>query len=137
MNRLVRGILFTLLAFALVSGLVVATLVALLPQAADLAAGGIRIIVDGETVDLAARSGAHLWAVAALAVAGVMVAVFVALAVVPLVLVLALAAAALPIGVVLLCIAVAVAVASSPLLLIGALAWWALRPRRPAAGTAA
>jgi hypothetical protein len=93
----------------------------------------LRVSLDGERVDLHGLTVVHAW----LVFGSVVLACVVALLVVPLALLFGLGVpllvAALGVLAALLCAAVAVAVVGSPLILIGLLLWWAIRPRRPTA----
>lgn len=98
----------------------------LLQAVSDLSGNGVHLTIDDDTVHL---GSAHMGS-ALLAVCGVFAAVLAVLCVVPVVLALAFSAAALGIGVALLAVLAVAAVALSPLWLLIALLWWALRPAR-------
>lgn len=91
------------------------------------------VTVDGEQIDVHGMAAGHAW----LAFGSVLLAFVLMLAVVPLALLfgvgLPLLLAALGVVVALLCAGVAVAIVGSPVILLGLLLWWALRPRRPQA----
>lgn len=98
----------------------------LLQSLVHWAAEGINISVNGETVpvDLSVFSAIE-------AAGGLLVALLVVLCIVPLAVVCALGGVALAIGGVLLALLLVAGLALSPLWLLGALLWWALRPARP------
>lgn len=88
------------------------------------------VTVDGERIDLRGLTAGHAWLVfGAVVLACVVVVVVVPLALlfgigVPLLL------AGLGVVAALLCAAVAIAVVGSPVILLGLLLWWALRPKK-------
>lgn len=90
------------------------------------------VTIDGQAVDLHGLTAAHAWLVFGL----VITAVVVVLVVVPLALLFGvgvpLLLAGLGVLVALICAAAAVAVAGSPVILLGVLLWWAVRPKKPA-----
>ena len=91
------------------------------------------VTVDGQAVDLHGLTAAHAWLVFGLVITAVVVMVVV----VPLALLFGvgvpLLLAGLGVLLALLCAAVAVAVVGSPVILLGLLLWWALKPRKAAA----
>lgn len=93
------------------------------------------VTVDGEQVDLHALQAGHWF----LAIGGVVLATLIVLLVVPMALLLGvglpLVLAGLGLVAALLATALALALVGSPLILLGLLVWWAVRPRRPV-GTA-
>ncbi len=92
----------------------------------------LQVTIDGERLDLHGLTAAHAW----LVFGSVLLACAIAVVVVPLALLFGLGVplllAALGVLVALLCAAAAVAVVGSPLILLGLLLWWAIRPRQPA-----
>jgi len=90
------------------------------------------VTVDGEQIDLRGLTAGHAWLIfGAVVLACVIVVVVVPLALlfgigVPLML------AGLGVIAALLCATVAVAVVGSPVILLGLLLWWVLRPKKPA-----
>jgi hypothetical protein len=116
-------VLLGVLAVAITSAV---TLVATL----DHLPGDLVVTVDGEQVDLQALHAATGW----LVLGGVVLATVIVLVVVPLSLIfglgLPLLIAALLLVAGLLIAGVVVAVLGSPLILLGLLLWWAVRPRR-------
>ena len=89
------------------------------------------VTVDGERVDLQALQAGHWF----LAIGGVVLATLIVLLVVPMALLLGvglpLVLAGLGLVAALLATALALALVGSPLILLGLLVWWAMRPRRP------
>ena len=98
----------------------------------DFAGNDVTVSVDGDTWRVGTVHGVHGWVAAMAATA----AVAVVLIVVPLVVMFALLAAALGIGAALFAVLLAAALAASPLLLLGVLIWWIVRPRRRAPSAA-
>jgi len=118
-----RWLLLALLVLAVVTA---CSTVALVSTLADFGNNGVSITIDGETWRLSSLDGGH----GVLAVLGVLLALLVVLLVVPVAVMLGLLAAALGIGVALLAAVAVAGVALSPLLLLGVLVWWIVRPRR-------
>jgi hypothetical protein len=89
------------------------------------------VTVDGEQINLHGLNAGHAW----LAFGAVVLAMVIVVVVVPLALLFGigvpLVIAGLGIIVVLLVAGVAVAVVGSPLILLGLLLWWAVRPKKP------
>lgn len=94
--------------------------------------GDLLVTVDGERVDLQALQAGHWF----LAIGGVVLATLIVLLVVPMALLLGvglpLVLAGLGLVAALLATALALALVGSPLILLGLLVWWAVRPRRQA-----
>jgi hypothetical protein len=116
--------------------LLLGLLVVAIATAASLAAvfnnlpSDLLVTVDGERVDLHGLSAGHAW----LAFGAVVLACFIVVVVVPLALLFGLGVplllAGLGVIMALLFAAVAVAVVGSPVILLGALLWWALKPKK-------
>lgn len=91
------------------------------------------ITIDGEQVDLGGLHPGHAW----LAFGGLVLAAVIVVVVVPVALLFGvgvpLVITALALMAALLVAGLAIAVVGSPLILIGLLMWWALRPKKPAA----
>lgn len=89
------------------------------------------ITIDGEQIDLGGLHPGHAW----LAFGGLVIAAVVVVVVVPLALLFGLGVplviTALALIAALLVAGLAIAVVGSPLILIGLLMWWALRPKKP------
>ena len=89
------------------------------------------VTVDGEQIDVHGLAASHAW----LAFGSVLLAFVVVVIVVPLALLFGvgvpLLLAALGVMVALLFAGVAVAIVGSPVILLGLLLWWAVRPRKP------
>jgi hypothetical protein len=94
------------------------------------------ITIDGEQVDLGGLHPGHAW----LAFGGLVLAAVIVVVVVPLALLFGLGVplviTALALMAALLVAGLAIAVVGSPLILVGLLMWWALRPKKPAAPAA-
>jgi hypothetical protein len=95
------------------------------------------ITIDGEQIELGGLEAGHAW----LAFGAVVLAMVIVVIVVPIALLFGLGVplllAMLGIVVALLCAAVGVAVVGSPLILLGLLVWWAVRPKKQPAAPAA
>lgn len=90
------------------------------------------ITVDGEQIELGGLEAGHAW----LAFGAVVLAMVIVVIVVPIALLFGIGVplllAVFGIIVALLCIAVGVAVVGSPVILLGLLVWWAVRPKKKA-----
>jgi len=120
-----------LLALAVLTLLLTAgALAALLDIARDYGDSPLSVTIDGDTWRVGALQGLHGTAGVGVLV-GVLGALLLAvLLVVPVVVLTVLLAAGLAVGLALLAALVVAGIALSPLLLLGALLWWAVRPRR-------
>lgn len=116
--------------------LLVGMLVTAIATAISLAAvfneipSDLLVTVDGQAVDLHGITAGHAWMVFGLVITAVVVVVIV----VPLALLFGvgvpLLLASLGVLMALVCAGVAVAVVGSPLILLGLLLWWAVRPKK-------
>lgn len=117
-------LLVGVLAMALATAVSLATMFNHLPP-------DLLVTVDGEQIDLHGLTAGHAW----LAFGSVLLAFLVVVIVVPLALLfgvgLPLLLAALGVMLALLFAGVAVAIVGSPVILLGLLLWWAVRPRKP------
>lgn len=102
------------------------SLALLLQSLVHWAGDGVHITVNGETVPIGLSAFSALEAAG-----GLLVAMLVVLCVVPLAVVCTLGGVALAVGGVLLALLLVAGLLLSPLWLLGALLWWALRPARP------
>lgn len=118
-------VLLTVLALAVTAAVSMALLFNEIPS-------DLLITIDGEPVDLNGLHPGHVW----LAFGGLVIATVVVVVVVPLALLFGLGVplvlAALALVAALLVAGLAIAVVGSPLILVGLLMWWALRPKKPA-----
>ena len=96
----------------------------------------VLVTVDGEQINLHGLHAGHAW----LAFGGVVLALVIVVIVVPLALLFGigvpLVIAGLAIIAALLLAGITIAVVGSPLILLGLLLWWAVRPKRPSVPTA-
>jgi hypothetical protein len=119
-------LLLTVLALAVTAAASMALLLNELPP-------DLLITIDGEPVDLDGLHPGHVW----LAFGGLVIAAVVVVVVVPIALLFGLGVplllTALAMVAALLVAGLAIAVVGSPLILVGLLMWWALRPKKPAA----
>ena len=120
----------------LVGFLLVGMLVTAIATALSLAAvfneipSDLLVTIDGQPVDLHGITAGHAWLVFGLVITAVVVVVIV----VPLALLFGVGVPLLLAGLgmllALVCAGVAVAVVGSPLILLGLLLWWAVRPKK-------
>lgn len=124
------ALLIGTLAIAVVTAISLATMFNHLPS-------DLLITVDGEQIELGGLEAGHAW----LAFGAVVLAMVVVVIVVPLALLFGIGVPLLLVvlGVIaaLLCAAVGVALVGSPVILLGLLLWWAVRPKKKAAEPAA
>jgi len=120
------ALLIGTLAIAVVTAISLATMFNHLPS-------DLLITVDGEQIELGGLEAGHAW----LAFGAVVLAMVVVVIVVPLALLFGIGVPLLLVvlGVIaaLLCAAVGVALVGSPVILLGLLLWWAVRPKKKAA----
>jgi hypothetical protein len=120
------------LGWLLLLGVLVVSLAAVISLAAvfNELPPDLLVTLDGERIDLHGLTAAHAW----LVFGSVVLACVVAVVVIPLALLfglgLPLLVAALGTVAALLCVAAAVAIVGSPVILLGLLLWWALKPKK-------
>lgn len=124
------ALLIGTLVIALVTAISLATMFNHLPP-------DLLITVDGEQIELGGLEASHAW----LAFGAVVLAMVIVVIVVPLALLFGvgvpLLMVALGVVAALLCAALAIAVVGSPVILLGLLLWWAIRPKKQSPATPA